>query len=130
MNQTNTQVDIFKLIIIATPLILSYFLAWTIFELINVAMYILSLTNLILVFLEILSPVDFVPDFIPVAGSLDDTVLGGGLISYGCFLLFQAYKNKDKIETIIELMNEDSEEKALQLLLSQQGVSIQRIARN
>ncbi len=126
----HSMIDIFNVIIIATPLIISYFLAWTIFDPRNVAMYILSLTNLILGFLEILSPFDFIPDFIPVAGSLDDTVLGGGLISYGCFLLFQAYKNKDRIETIIELMNEHSEEKALQLLLSQQGVSIKRIARN
>ena len=126
----HSTIDIFNIIIIATPLILSYFLAWTIFDPRNVAMYILSLTNLILGFLEILIPFDFIPDFIPVAGSLDDTVLGGGLISYGCFLLFLSYKNKDKIETIIELMNEHSEEKALQLLLSQQGVSIERIARS
>lgn len=126
----HSAIDIFNIVVIATPLILSYFFAWTIFDPRNVAMYILSGTNLILGFLEILSPFDFIPDFIPVAGSLDDSVLGGGLIGYGCFLLFQARKNKDRIETIIELMNEHSEEKALQLLLSQQGVSIQRTARS
>lgn len=123
-------VDILNILIIATPLIVAFFIAWTIFDPRNVAMYILSLTNLIFGSLEILSPFDFIPDFLPVMGSLDDTVFGGGLIGYGCYLLFQASKNQDKVETVVALMNEHSEEKALQLLLAQQGVSIKKIAKN
>ena len=126
----HTGADIINIIIIATPLIIAFFFAWTIFDPRNVATYILSLTNFLLGFLEILSPVDFVPDFIPVVGSFDDTAIGGGLITYGGYLLFQALKNKERIETVIELMNEHSEERALQLLLAQQGVSIQRVARD
>ena len=121
--------DIFNIIIIAIPLVVAFFIAWTVFDPKNVTMYILSFTNLILGFFEILSPLDFVPDFLPVLGSVDDTVLGGGLIGYGFYVMFQAAKNRDKIETVVELMNEHSEEKALQLLLAQQGVSIKKIAR-
>ena len=123
-------VDIFNIIIIATPLIISFFVAWTIFDPRNVSMYILGMTNLLLGFLEILSPFDFIPDFLPVAGSLDDSVLGGGLIGYGIYLFFQASRNRDKVATVIELINEHSEEKALQLLLAQQGVSIKKVGRS
>lgn len=119
--------DIFNLMIISAPLILSFFLAWAIFDPRNVAMYILGFTNVFFGLLEIINPIDMIPDIIPLVGSIDDGFLGGGLIGYGLFLLFQANKNKEKIQTIIELMGQHNEEKALKMLLEQQGVSITRV---
>ena len=123
----HSAVDIFNIIIIASALIVAYFFTWTVFDPRNVATYILSLTNLILGIMEIISPFDFVPDFLPVVGTLDDGFIGGGLITYGLYVFFKAAKDRDKVETVIELMNEHSEEKALQLLLAQQGISIRKI---
>ncbi len=122
--------DIFNLVIVATPLIISFFFAWIIFDPRNVAMYILGFTNILFGLLEILNPVDVIPDIIPLVGSIDDSLLGGGLIGYGAFLFFQANKNKEKIKTIIELMGQHNEEKALQLLLEQQGVSIRKVTQD
>ena len=80
--------EIFNLIIISLPVIIAFFFAWIVFEPKNVAMYILSITNFLFGIIEIISPVDFLPDFVPLVGSLDDGIIGGGLITYGVFLFF------------------------------------------
>ncbi len=71
-----------------------------------------------------LSPIDAIPDFVPVAGSLDDAVLGVGVLLLGLSSLYRNKLRDVKTKTILELIDDGNNQKALQMLLEDKGVRI------
>jgi uncharacterized membrane protein YkvA (DUF1232 family) len=70
------------------------------------------------------SPIDAIPDFVPVAGTLDDFVLGIGMLLLG---LSSWYRNKlrdIKTKTVLELIDHGNSQKALQVLLEDKGIAV------
>ena len=57
----------------------------------------------------VVSPIDAVPDFIPIAGQLDDVVVGGGGLAL-LAALYAAAKRVGMIERIEELIREEGDE--------------------
>lgn len=124
----DTILDLFNLILLATPFILSLLVSWIIFDPRNVANFALGITNILFGILGILNPADIIPDIFPIIGGIDDT-FSGGLMVLGSFILFQAGKRREKTNNIIQLMNEHNEQEALQLLLEDQGIAIKKMTK-
>lgn len=122
----DTVLDLFKFIIILTPLILSSLFAWIIFDPRNVATCALGFTNGLFGLLGILSPTDLIPDIIPFLGSVDDAFFSGGLIGIGILILSKGIMKDKETDAILALMNEHNEEQALQLLLKDKGVIVRK----
>jgi uncharacterized membrane protein YkvA (DUF1232 family) len=120
--------DTFTFVIILSPFVITYLLAWVIFDPRNVAMYALSITNILFGGASIVNPIDMIPDFIPVIGSIDDAFFGGGLIGLGVFIFTRALSKSKTEEAIVQLMNHHNEKDALQLLLADKGIKISKIS--
>lgn len=80
--------------------------------------------NACLGFAYILSPVDAIPDFVPIAGSMDDTVLGAGLVVLGVSSWYRNKLRDVKTKTVLELIDHGNNQKALQILLEDKGIAV------
>jgi uncharacterized membrane protein YkvA (DUF1232 family) len=104
--------------------ICAYCLAWATFDPRNIEGYVMGFFNTCLGLAYMLAPVDAIPDFIPVVGSLDDTFVGMGVLFLG---LSSVYRNKlrdVKTKTILELIDDGNNQKALKMLLEDKGITI------
>ena len=102
----------------------TYCLAWATFDPRNIEGYVMGFFNTCLGLAYMLSPIDAIPDFIPVAGSLDDAVLGVGVLLLGLSSLYRNKLRDVKTKTILELIDDGNSSKALQMLLEDKGVRI------
>lgn len=119
--------DTFTFVIILFPLVISYLLAWVVFDPRNVAMYALAFTNILFGGASIINPIDMIPDFVPIIGSVDDAFFGGGLIGLGVFIFTRALSKSKTDEVIVQLINQHNEHDALQLLLADKGIKISKV---
>jgi uncharacterized membrane protein YkvA (DUF1232 family) len=106
----------------------SYCLAWATFDPRNIEGYIMGCFNALLGIIYLLTPIDMIPDIVPVVGNLDDTVLGCGVLLLG---LSGIYRNKFrdvKTNTILELIDDGNNQKALTMLLEDKGIAIRKKA--
>ena len=119
--------DTFTFVMILFPLIIAYLLAWVVFDPRNVAMYALAFTNILFGGASIINPIDMIPDFVPIIGSVDDAFFGGGLIGLGVFIFTRALSKSKTDEVIVQLINQHNEHDALQLLLADKGIKISKV---
>lgn len=121
LTSTISYVDIaFRLFIF----ICAYCLTWATFDPKNIEGYVLGVFNAFLGGAYVLSPTDIIPDFLPVVGSFDDTILGVGMVILGVSAWYRTKMRDTKTKTILELVNDGNNERALQLLLEDKGISI------
>ncbi|PZD71800.1 hypothetical protein C1752_04565 [Acaryochloris thomasi RCC1774] len=102
----------------------TYCLAWATFDPRNIEGYVMGCFNSLLGMVYLISPIDMIPDFVPVVGGLDDTFMGFGVLFLG---LSSIYRNKFrdvKTNTILELIDDGNNQKALKMLLEDKGISI------
>jgi uncharacterized membrane protein YkvA (DUF1232 family) len=102
----------------------SYCLAWATFDPRNIEGYVMGFFNACLGLAYILFPADVIPDFVPVAGTLDDVFLGGGVLLLGLSSLYRNKLRDVKTQTILELIDDGNHQKALQMLLEDKGIAI------
>ncbi len=102
----------------------TYCLAWATFDSRNIEGYIMGFFNTCLGLAYLISPIDAIPDFIPVAGGLDDAVLGVGVLLLGVSSLYRNKLRDVKTNTVIELIDGGNRQKALQLLLEDKGIRV------
>lgn len=105
-------------------LLCSYCLAWVTFDPRNIEGYVMGFFNACLGVAYILFPADVIPDMIPLAGTLDDVFLGGGIFLLGLSSLYRNKLRDVKTETILELIDDGNHQKALQMLLEDKGITI------
>jgi uncharacterized membrane protein YkvA (DUF1232 family) len=86
--------------------------------------YTLAMFNTVLGIIYVLSPVDFVPEVIPLAGSLDDVIIGIGSVIVG----MKGYQNNrqksDNHNDIVELVEQGKNDEALRLYLKRSGYKV------
>ncbi len=105
-------------------LLCSYCFAWAIFDPKNIEVYVMGIVNIASGIVYILSGIDFLPDFLPLVGNLDDAFLGSGMLLLGVSGIFRNFTRQNKTKTILELVNDSNREKALNLLLEDKGITI------
>lgn len=101
-----------------------YCLAWATFDPRNIEGYVMGVFNACLGIAYILLPADVIPDIVPVAGTLDDVFLGGGILLLGLSALYRNKLRDVKIQTILEMIDDGNHQKALQMLLEDKGITI------
>ena len=102
----------------------AYCLAWATFDPRNIEGYVMGFFNTCLGLAYMISPIDAIPDFVPVAGNLDDAVLGTGVLLLGLSSLYRNKLREVKTKTILELIDDGNNQKALQMLLEDKGITI------
>ncbi|WP_432810477.1 YkvA family protein [Pantanalinema sp. GBBB05] len=102
----------------------TYCLAWATFDPRNIEGYVMGFFNTCLGLAYLISPIDAIPDFVPVAGNLDDAVLGVGVLLLGVSSLYRNKLRDVKTKTILELIDGGNRQKALQMLLEDKGIQI------
>jgi uncharacterized membrane protein YkvA (DUF1232 family) len=123
--------NVFRLLFIFTPFIFSWLIAWLIFNPKEVGSFVLGFANILVGILEILNPVDTIPDSIPVFGSADDA-FSGGLMAVGAWLISLGVKRRDNVSQVIKQLREGKidEVEGLNLLLEDKAISIKKIEKN
>jgi uncharacterized membrane protein YkvA (DUF1232 family) len=117
----SSYIDIaFRLIIF----LCAFCLAWATFDPRNIEGYAMGLFNVFLGGAYVISPADLIPDVLPIAGTLDDTLLGIGMVALGISGWYRTNMRDAKTKTVLELVDHGNTERALQLLLEDKGISI------
>lgn len=106
--------------------IFTYCLAWATFDPRNIEGYIMGGFNTLLGIVYLVTPVDMIPDMIPVVGTLDDTVFGFGILFLGLSSIYRNKFRSEKTKTILELFNDGNNQKALAMLLSDKGIALKK----
>ncbi|WP_414756198.1 YkvA family protein [Anabaena sp. CCY 9910] len=121
VNSTLSYIDIvFRLFIF----LCAYCLTWATFDPKNIEGYIMGLINTSLGIIYLLSPLDIIPDILPVIGSLDDTFLGIGMVVLGISGWYRTKMREVTTKNFLDLVNHGNNQKALQLLLEDKGITI------
>jgi uncharacterized membrane protein YkvA (DUF1232 family) len=82
--------------------------------------------NALLGLAYLIAPMDIIPDVVPGIGNLDDTVLGFGVLLLGVSSIYRNKFRDVKTNTILELIDDGNNQKALTMLLEDKGISIQQ----
>lgn len=90
--------------------VIVYCMTWLAFDLKNVIGYASGFFTLVVGIIYIISPADFVPDFVPGLGTFDDAIVGGGSIAFALQSFYKTSLRRNQIEMILSLsQNNDSE---------------------
>jgi uncharacterized membrane protein YkvA (DUF1232 family) len=104
-----------------------YCLTWLVFDKRGIEGYALALFSTLLGIIYVLSPVDFIPEAIPLAGSLDDVIIGVGYVMVG---MKGYYNSKNKIDVdqhMLELIEEGKNDDAIRFFVKRHGYCIRNI---
>ncbi len=102
----------------------TYCLAWGTFDPRNIEGYVMGCFNALLGMAYLIAPMDIIPDIVPGIGNLDDTVLGFGVLLLGVSSIYRNKFRDVKTNTILELIDDGNNQKALTMLLEDKGISI------
>jgi uncharacterized membrane protein YkvA (DUF1232 family) len=102
----------------------TYCLAWATFDPRNIEGYIMGCFNALLGMIYLLTPMDMIPDIVPMVGTLDDTILGFGVLLLGVSSIYRNRFRDVKTNTILELIDDGNNQKALKMLLEDKGIAI------
>jgi uncharacterized membrane protein YkvA (DUF1232 family) len=102
----------------------TYCLAWATFDPRNVEGYVMGFFNTLLGLAYLLAPMDMIPDIVPMVGGIDDAFLGFGTIALGISSIYRNKFREVKTNTILELIDDGNNQKALKMLLEDKGIAI------
>jgi uncharacterized membrane protein YkvA (DUF1232 family) len=108
--------------------ICAFCLTWATFDPKNVEGYAMGLFNTFLGAAYVLAPIDLIPDSVPLMGSIDDTILGVGMVILGLSGWYRTSMRHEKTKMVLDLVDHGNTEKALQLLLEDKGITIKQLA--
>jgi uncharacterized membrane protein YkvA (DUF1232 family) len=86
--------------------------------------YVFSIFSFTLGIVYIISPLDFIPDMVPVFGMIDDVFVGGGSIWAAIISFNKAKIKKENSKRVIDLLNAGKEAEALKVLLYERGMNV------
>lgn len=103
---------------------LVYCLTWLVFDKKGIEGYALSMFSTLLGITYVLSPIDFIPEAIPLAGSLDDVIIGIGSVIVGMKGYQNNKRNSEYHDDIMELIRSGNSDEAIKLYIKKSGYKI------
>ncbi len=98
-----------------------YSIAWLLYDF-RTGVALIANTFMVLVgLIYVLSPIDIIPDAIPVVGLMDDLTIGGGLIALGVTSIAQRNQRRNQVKALYEASSGESPE-LLPKLLNMEGL--------
>jgi hypothetical protein len=101
-------------------------ICWLLYDRRGIEGYILSLLSTVFGVLYFLSPIDLVPDMVPVAGQTDDLVIGGSSILLGLFGWFRNLRKNMRVRRIGRMIEEGRYEDAMVRFLENEGYRVEK----
>lgn len=98
-----------------------YCLVWLVFDKRGIEGYALAAFSTILGVIYVLSPIDFVPEAVPLAGSLDDVIIGVGSVALGMKSFYNNQRMRNDHQDILDLVQQGKNEDAIRLYLKRRG---------
>ena len=98
-----------------------YSIAWLLYDF-RTGVALIANTFMVLVgLIYVLSPIDIIPDAMPVIGQMDDLTIGGGLIALGVTSIAQRNQRRNQVKALYEASRGESPE-LLPKLLNMEGL--------
>ena len=104
-----------------------YCFTWLVFDKRGIEGYALSVFSTILGIIYIFSPIDFIPDIIPIVGSMDDAVVGSGSIILGVSSWFKNKRRRELSDEVAQLLDDQKYEEVLERLLRNEGYKVKHL---
>jgi len=104
-----------------------YCFTWLVFDKRGIEGYALSVFSTILGIIYIFSPIDFIPDIIPIVGSMDDVVVGSGSIILGVSSWFKNKRRRELSDEVAQLLDDQKYEEVLERLLRNEGYKVKHL---
>jgi len=101
-----------------------YCVLWLAFDKRGIEGFVLSLFSTLLGIIYIISPIDFIPDPIPVVGAWDDVIVGVGSIILGLKSWHYNKLKADRAGEIVRLIESNNHEEALHRFLENMGYTV------
>ena len=104
-----------------------YCFTWLVFDKRAIQGYALTVFSTILGIIYIFSPIDVIPEIIPVVGSMDDAIVGSGSIILGVGSWFKNKRRRELSNEVAQLLGEKKYEEVLERLLRNEGYNVKRL---
>lgn len=105
-------------------------LTWLIFDPKSLIGYAIGGFNILIGVIYTISPLDLIPDAIPVFGSTDDVVFGIGLVILGCVSAFKTNFAEHINNDIRDSIQNNDIEQALKKFFKETGYTVNKIEKN
>lgn len=121
LDPIDKSVSTFHWIMCAMSYLCWYSIAWLLYDF-RTGVALIANTFMVLVgLIYVLSPIDIIPDIMPVIGQMDDLTIGGGLIALGVTSIAQRNQRRNQVKALYEASSGESPE-LLPKLLNMEGL--------
>jgi uncharacterized membrane protein YkvA (DUF1232 family) len=105
-------------------LVIVYCITWLTFDRRSLEGYIFAIFSFVFGVVYIITPLDFIPDFVPALSAIDDAIVGGGSIFAAAMSYKKSTSKSETTENVKSLLKNGKDSDALKILLRERGLMV------